>query len=234
MPFTFKTLLYRIRDCLFCGQTTFASSRIGIHTEVENIKPVRNTMSLTIETNRVITPVVSVLLSWCCPSAIFWRIMSIIVNAVYRMKQTWTSSHISDEGHEVIAPTLAHHYPASTITRIILRLCVVAPLYHSVPQLPKRMPGKAVLSLNFTQKTTTRYLPALPKIRRLYFYCIAAITDAFTFSACSTSINSLRRILRLNNKFPKALTNPNYLSHNLNIPQVPYIINTKGVYRESI
>lgn len=50
---------------------------------------------------------------WRGPSAVIWRVVTIILHAIKRVLRRWASAHVGEECREVIAPAVADRNPSS-------------------------------------------------------------------------------------------------------------------------
>lgn len=92
--------------------------------------------------NNYRVPSVADLLSCRGPSAVLWRVWSIVVNSVNRGVY-WAISHI---GQEILKrmPTLAHGNPTTSVKRVGMIVRVFAPTSHSRPRCMLRSAAHSV------------------------------------------------------------------------------------------
>ena len=120
------------------------SRRKGAIVNVQDGGPFGESMSFTLVGDTDIYTRVVCLLSRACPSAVLWRIRTIVVNAVNRIARAWARSHISIEGGEVRFPAVTHNNSAPAIVVICAMIRIVASGFHANPYLVFRELGQAV------------------------------------------------------------------------------------------
>ena len=86
--------------------------------------------------NAPVVAFVSVLLCACFPSAVFWAVVSEVIDSSQRMCIAWPSAHILDEVFESVfaEPSFANFNPFRSIVCIAFILLVVASLSHRPEQ----------------------------------------------------------------------------------------------------
>lgn len=101
---------------------------------------------MPIEAGMIIAPVPSLFRS-SCPSAIIFRIRTIIVNAINPMGQRRALSNIGSEFGKIVSPFFSHSNTASTVVPEGLVLWIVATLLDCPPNAIQFRLGTAVSTL---------------------------------------------------------------------------------------
>ena len=94
--------------------------------------PIGQTESFAVDSIRSVSPRVSHLLRAAYPLAVSGFIISTIVDALKR-KVGWARSHVSQEYIKIISPLFAHHYPATTVTKITRVIRIAATVFCRAP-----------------------------------------------------------------------------------------------------
>lgn len=78
-------------------------------------RPFRQRKSFAIEREKAHDASILVLLSPCCPSAIFFAVRAIIVDPINRVRSRWFPSHVGEKSRKRIQPYLTNNNTASAI-----------------------------------------------------------------------------------------------------------------------
>ena len=71
------------------------------------------------------------------PSAVFWSVWAIVVDALYG-RSFRTRPHVAHEGREIVAPLAAHRYATGSVILVVSTLWIQASLLHALPYVPER------------------------------------------------------------------------------------------------
>ncbi len=74
-------------------------------------------------------------LFWCCPAAIAWLVVSIVIFPIKRMETAGTMPHVCQKNLEIVSPSNTNRYPSPAILLIIWRPSVIASILHSFPNV---------------------------------------------------------------------------------------------------
>ncbi len=132
----------------------------------------------------------------CCPPAIRWFVVSIVVDSFNRVLWGWLRSHVSKEVFKGTAPPIAHTNTTAAVMRIVLAIRVVATGLHTRPapcfsafRHSMRRISTAVATafparneLLESRATATPGLPAA-KIFPKYIQRLPAVTNALPINA---------------------------------------------------
>ncbi len=124
---------------------------------IYNFRPFCYCLCLIVESYEAIRSLISMLLSRCRPSAIFWRVVTIIINSINRIFRGWSLSHISKKVLKRINPALTDSYSASTVIFILINIFIVASLFYTNPDFIFRDTVFAMFGSLFFLVTTTTY-----------------------------------------------------------------------------
>ena len=120
------------------------------------------------------------------PSAIPRLVISVIVYAVNRMLRRWTRSHICKEGHEVVLPSFADGYPATSPIHKVASSRVMAAPYHLAPRFVLRCSVHPVLGEPCPRvvgrKASARFAASTTQVGANNRLNVPAITDALPCS----------------------------------------------------
>jgi len=103
------------------------------------------------------------LLDWRGPSAILWRIRTLHINAVNRVRFARASSHVGNKSVKRIRPSLAYINPPASVVFVIGKIRVSAAIEHILPDFVFRTSGVSVADHAF-----------------VHFIATAATASAFT------------------------------------------------------
>lgn len=98
--------------------------------------------------NVVIVALVVVLLCLSGPSAVFWLIIFVVINALKCVLRAWAPSYVGDEVLKVV-PALTHGYAATTVSFVSSHGRVIASLQHTSPTDVFRVTVAAMLEVPF-------------------------------------------------------------------------------------
>ena len=124
---------------------------------------------------------VSALLALGCPSAIARLVVTVVVNAVYRVLSRWPRPHVGQEVLKLL-PALTDSNAAPAVVRVLVAFGVVAALTHSVPGvvfvgIVAAMLG-FVLNSNFALETSATARVANAQVPSIYDSSLAAVALA--------------------------------------------------------
>ena len=95
----------------------------------------------------VYQPGIASLLPGRRPSAVFWCVVTVVVEAVERVGARGAQAHVRQERHEIVAPAVAYADAAAAVAGEILVIRFAAAADHAVPDLVlgvgKRAPGSS-------------------------------------------------------------------------------------------
>lgn len=106
--------------------------------------PIAQRHTETVKCNNAIASIVSVLFRICRPSAVIWRIRTVVVDAVNCVARRRPRPHIRPESRKRSAPALAHDNATCAIVRIATTVRVITALFHAVPCSIERIVRLAV------------------------------------------------------------------------------------------
>lgn len=167
------------------------------------------------------TPAIVDLLFLCCPAAICFLIVAIIVDSVKRMFCGWLTPHIGQKVF-IAQPTTTNKNAAPTIMFPSVCIWIAAAIQHRGPSLifwssrfRRRFSVRPVVS-KFSQASATISGPFLREQKGTHNNdSIPAIASAFPTSMIGTGISSTRQDKEFSESF---LCQINQLRHNANIP----------------
>lgn len=96
--------------------------------------PLGNAEASSIESNDTVSACIATLFFSICPMAIFWTIVSVVVNAIDTVRRRGARAHIGQEGTRVM-PLITDFYISSTVVLVLWIVGVFAPLNHRSPCL---------------------------------------------------------------------------------------------------
>jgi len=120
-------------------------------------RPGRNAHYLSIEREKAICASIAVLLCHCCPTAIRWFVISVIVDSVNRVPGTWPFAHVSEEHSKVVLPALTDMNPTAAVSFVLVVGWVVTAVEHvAVNAVFERSERCAVVDSRGATATLTR------------------------------------------------------------------------------
>lgn len=157
---------------------------------IEFFSPIRKHVSFTFEGDFYRIALVSILLNQCSPSAVFGRVISVILDSVKTAIIGGAFPHIFQKIVERLKPAFADLYASPTIIFIFPSMAIIASPFHISPCLKFRrithFMSRIFQSHNFCGfpiKATTRPSCTSPKKARAFFTYISTITTTFPNSA---------------------------------------------------
>lgn len=91
----------------------------GCGLDIKFSRPFRNGVRFAVACNEVISSRVTALFELCSPAAIFGRVVTVVVNPVYRMFRRWSQAHVFTKSLKTIDPTFANcNASASIVTKV--------------------------------------------------------------------------------------------------------------------
>lgn len=110
----------------------------------EHFRPYSNWERIAIILNNMICAAIPGLLLDRCPSAIIWRIVSVVVSPFELVKAGWRHTHIFDKIVKGIPPTFTNGNPAPPISHIANVFAVITPVFHHIVDSRDAVIGEAV------------------------------------------------------------------------------------------
>ena len=184
------------------------------------VAPRRHTQTGAVHGNDAIKSGVSILLLLSFPSAVFWRIWSVIIDSSDRMYVGWPWSHIREKILKTVSPSIAYRDASSSVMLVNRVIRVETTHLHVSPSLIFWRSGHAVLRLSpvlfkrfcrslSLQAPATEY--KFSKMGCWHKRVLSAVTQAIPHRVTSAMD---RWHLCKNSKSPKLLTrNIGYAAH---------------------
>lgn len=157
---------------------------------------------------------ISGLLRFGCPSTVFRRIRTIVVNAVYGVFWRWSWSHILKEKKKSSSPAFTYINSSSSVIFVGFIMRVIASVFHSLIYgiFPRSMPSKCL-----SMSGSGFYRSSKPFASAAYFYPVnqsvgrrvsssTAITKAFSKNSYFPSSQMLFTVIFNNNQQSKTLS----------------------------
>ena len=124
----------------FCSRKYFLDSPSKCNTMPESAnrntcldRPICQAQRFSVVCKQVSATGISHLLSLCCPAAIAWLVVAVIVNPVNRVGLTWLSSHVIQEVLKRLTPSATDRNASPSVSVIPWRVRVGASLNHPMP-----------------------------------------------------------------------------------------------------
>lgn len=154
------------------------------------------------------------LLLTCGPSAILWRVGTIVVNAIYRVTAAWSWTHVRKECREAISPTSTDCNPSASVMFIGWVFGIFASTNHATPCLIfTRMLHSVFQQSNsscLAMETAATQCISASQVMRSDRMQISTV--ATTAPICRISARAAR--LRNHQQSANPLTDPIFLFHN--------------------
>jgi len=113
------------------------------------------------------------------PCAVFWLIVSIIINSFDCIIWKWPMPHIRKKCFKGIQPFVAHFYSTPTVSFKIFSIFIITSLFNVAPSIPF---GRFCHTMNrfssFVSKTTTRFSMTRGYVIQILNNFFAAIAQA--------------------------------------------------------
>lgn len=146
------------------------------------------------------------LLFRCSPSAVLWRIRSVVVwESINRMGVRWPMSHIGKECLETVFPSVTYGDPTSAIFRIIRIVSVEAACLYALPGCIFNRLSQSMRAVRFSNSFQAK----APTGRALFSKVVLPDDDgctAVTTTGPSAMTRGWYRSFIENNKFSKSLS----------------------------
>lgn len=156
MSLTFPCFIFHRCLCkrLFNRPSIKAPLKAG-YTYTKFISPLDQGQCPVVKGNKDASPHIAGLLLPSGPTAISRLIVSVIVDAVYRIVRTWAWPHIGIKSLNVMQPTITYHNATSAIMTIVLMFGVAAAGYQRGPSSIFRAVRPAMLKVHSSQGFTS-------------------------------------------------------------------------------
>lgn len=132
--------------------STFQPEQYHGYAHVRQSRPLGQTSRYPVECHKMIVAFVSRLLATLSPSAIVWRVWSVVVDTFDGVLVRWSRSHVGVERFKRHRPAVAHEYPTTAIVVVGLIGLVAAPLAYARPRLELSCVPKTVSSVRLTAR----------------------------------------------------------------------------------
>lgn len=158
------------------------------------------------------SPLIITLFFLRSPSAIVWRVIAIVINAVYRVGSRRSAPHVSEKSSIVVTPLPAHTNPPPPVV-LVAGVCRTrcSPLNPLPRLILRRFVAFAVRSIPnggcFRREASAGFSNTASKITTSYSSCPAAGTIAyplksvFTVSRCGLCSEAAKNLVAQINKF---------------------------------
>jgi hypothetical protein len=125
------------------------------------VRPLRDCLPPSIYFKEAVGRCITALHAFCCPSAVFWRIWTVIVNSIKGIIIGRALSDIVQKINKALLPSVAHHDPPSPVISVVGIAWVLASRKHGVIRALQGMPAESVrfcsLSREFPLQTPTAF-----------------------------------------------------------------------------
>lgn len=117
-----------------------------------------------------------------CPTAIFRRVITVIINTVNRISWRWSFPHVFKKIWERMPPTLAHFYSTTAVFIPTRTIDIFSSINNAAPSIIKLVARFPMCFMNFAihirQETTTRACVAINEFCGLNDYFFPTIATA--------------------------------------------------------
>lgn len=118
---------------LLCGPAVAETRRQRGLFQADDRRPLSDALRDSTVGDEHVRPRVSLLRDLDRPDAIFWRVRTLVVLALNRMKSAWPGTHVCEESLERCFPSLAYRDASAAVVLIALLFLIAAPLVQVCP-----------------------------------------------------------------------------------------------------
>ena len=113
------SFLRRCRQRTFDRPAVVETSAQRAVSQASNFAPSARWMGFAAKCQDAIAREIALLLGFCCPSAIAWFVVTIVVDAIHGMLSRWSWAHIRIKGFETCHPPIAYRNASSGVATMM-------------------------------------------------------------------------------------------------------------------